>query len=523
MRLSGFWKRPILYLVIAALAMAVAGIACGDDATSTPRSAVQEEPDEGAMKLGGTLKVGMIASNVTMDPPLVAALSDLSIVQHAYDTLVMRNPDLSHQPMLAESWGANADSTVWTFNLREGVKFRHGKEFKAEDVVFTFDRLFEVESALKATFPEDMKVVAVDDYTVEFQFSEAYAPLLDSIVKYHALITPSDVDPARFATETLGTGPFYVTEHVVGERTVLKKNPDYWWEGHPLVDDMIFVYLPDPTARGEALKAGTVDVIYDLDTALVPTLRDHPDTLVAQAPTGGYMLLAMDTTVAPFDNKLVRQALQAATDRDAILQGAQLGVGGIAYDHPITPTDPFFNAACTPPAYNIELAKDLLAQAGYADGLDVTLYTATAGASMVEMATIMKEKAAPAGININIEVVSEDGFWVDVWLVKPFSTAWYGGRPPHEALSIVYPTGAAWNDSHLSNPEVDRLIKEGASSADPAVRKQAYGELQCLLIDEVPRIVPVFQPGLLGLRNDVRGIEPMWDKMLQVHRTWLDR
>lgn len=511
MKSLGFWKRPILFLMVAALAVALVGVACGDD------------DDDVSGKKGGTLKVGFVAGFTTMDPPLVTELSDLNIVQHAYDTLVMRNPDLSHQPMLALSWEANDDSTQWTFKLRKGVKFSHGKEFKAEDVVFTFNRMIEVKSALAGTFPENTKVVAVDDHTVRFDFPAPYAALMDSVVKYHFMITPSDVDTARFATETFGTGPFLMTEHITGETTTFKKNSDYWWDGHPLLDEMIFVYLPDPTTRGEALKAGTIDVIYDLDTSLVTTIKDHPDTLVAQAPSGGYMNLAMDVTTPPWDNIKVRQAMQAVTDREAILQGAQLGVGGIAYDHPITPTDPFFNSACTPPAYDPALAKQLLTEAGHPNGLKVTLFTATAGASMVEMATIMKEKAAPGGFDIEIKVVPEDGYWTDVWLKEPFSTVWYGGRPPHEALSIIYPTGVAWNESHYSNADVDRLITEGGSSADPAVRKKVYGELQCLLIKEVPRIIPVFQPGLLGLRTNVRDLEPMWDKMLQVHRAWLDR
>ena len=141
---------------------------------------------------------------------------------------------------------------------------------------------------------------------------------------------------------------------------------------------------------------------------------------------------------------------------------------------------------------------------------------------MVPMATVMKEKAAPAGIRIEIEVLSEDNYWSDGWMVAPFTTVWWGGRPPHEAFSIVYLSGGSWNESFYSNPEVDRLIAEGASTGDTEARKKAYGELQCLVIDEVPRIIPVFQPGLIGMRYNVHGLEPMWDKMLQLHRTWLE-
>ena len=487
-------------------------------ATPTPIPQVAVE----VTRPGGTLKVGMLASHVAFDPPLTLETPDINVAVHAYDPLVMRNPDLSIQPMLAVSWEISDDATQWTFHLREGVTFRHGKEFTAEDVVYTIERLFEVDSPLASTLPQDVQVVAVDDHTVRFDFSSAYAPLLDTLVKYHAVITPSDLDPERFKTETFGTGPYHMVEHVVGEYTRFERNESYWWEGHPPADELLFIYLPDPTARVEAIKAGIVDVIFDMETASVAALRDNADVIVKQAPGGGYMNLAMDVRTPPFDNILVRRALQAATDRQAILDGAQLGLGGIAYDHPVTPTDPFFNDACKPPEYNPDLARELLAQAGFPDGIQLTLYTATAGAAMVEMATVMKEKAAPAGIDLEIEVMSEDGYWSDGWMVKPFTTVWWGGRPPHEAFSIVYPTGAGWNESFYSNTEVDSLIEKGATTADLDARKQAYFELQCLLIEEVPRIIPVFRPVVWAVRADVQGIEPTWDAILQIHRGYVE-
>ena len=475
------------------------------------------------VQTGGTLKVGMLAQHSTFDPPSVVNLPDIVTIQELYDVLVFRNPDLSLQPALATSWAANDDATEWTFNLRKGVKFHHGKEFKAEDVIFTFERLYEVESPLASVLPEPSDIVAVDDHTVRFEFDTPNAVLLEALVKYQAHITPSDVDPARFAAEEFGTGPFKLVEHVIGERTTFVKNEDYWWDGHPLVDEVIFLFLTSPEARAEALKAGTVDIIYDLDTASVPTLDAHSDTLAAQAPSGGYMNLAMDLREEPFDDILVRKALQAATDREAILQITQFGLGGIAYDHPITEGDPVFNASCKPPDYNPDLARDLLAQAGFQNGIDLTLHTSSAGAAMVEMATVFKERAAPAGINVDIQVVPEETYWSEVWLQKPFTTVWWGGRPPYEAFSVVYPSGAAWQESRVSAPEFDALLASAASQGNLEDQKQTFGKLQCLAVDQVHRIIPVFRPVMLGLRNDVRDTEPMWDATMSLHRTWLDR
>ena len=142
---------------------------------------------------------------------------------------------------------------------------------------------------------------------------------------------------------------------------------------------------------------------------------------------------------------------------------------------------------------------------------------------MVEMATVLKESFAPAGINLDIVVMSEDGSWAEGWMVKPFTTVWWGGRPPYEAFSIVYAGGGSWNESFWNNAEADALLAEALGASDPAEQKRIYGALQCLVVEEVPRIIPVFRPVLLGVRNDVMGMAPSWDATMSLHRAWLDR
>ena len=142
---------------------------------------------------------------------------------------------------------------------------------------------------------------------------------------------------------------------------------------------------------------------------------------------------------------------------------------------------------------------------------------------MIPMARVMKEKAAPAGINIEIKIVPESNYWSDVWLQEPFTTVWWGGRPPYEAFSVVYASGAAWNESYWDNAEVDSLLKTALGQGNLEDQKDTLGKRQCLVVDQVPRIIPVFRPILLGLRKDVRDLEPMWDATLSLHRAWLDR
>ncbi|UCH42153.1 MAG: ABC transporter substrate-binding protein [Dehalococcoidales bacterium] len=505
-------KRFTWLLLCCMLVVALLVTSCGDAVTDEEEEVNGEEEEvngeeEEGPKYGGTLRVAYTPDQFSLDPPLLSGAADILVVHQCYESLTERNPDWTLRPLLAKSWDANDDLTQWTFELEQGVKFSHGKEMTSEDVVYSFDRLFEVESPFASVISMVEDIVAVDDYTVRFDLSSATAFLPDLISRYHCKITPSDIDPERLATETFGTGPFIVTEHVIGERTVMEKNPDYWWDGYPYLDEVIFIYFADPETRAEALKAGTVDAIMNMAIPSIQTIEADPNCKVSLIPSAMQMNMLFNVNEPPFDNILVRKAIQAATDRQAILDGALFGNGGIAYDHCIVPTDPHFNEDCMPPEYNIELAKDLLEQAGYDDGIDITLYTSTLGPPLVEMATVMKEKAEPAGIRIDVQVMPEAGYWSDVWMVKPFCCSYWGGRIPDEAFSMQFLSTADWNETGYVNTRVDELIIQARSQLELADRQESYGEAQCIIIDEVPKIIPVFMPILHGMRNNIMGLE----------------
>ena len=526
-------KRKILWLGLSFLLVAALVLAsCGE---AVPGEQEEEEevtgPDPAPTyfrevgKYGGTLRLGMAAEHSTFDPPLGAHSADLNVIDQCYEQLLVHNPDYTYQGVLAESWEPNEDLTEWTFYLRQGVKFHHGKEMKAEDVVYSFDRVFEVESPSAGALGMIEDVVEVDEYTVRFDLSSGNVFFPDTIAMiYHAKILPSDVDPARFADETIGTGPFIMTENIVGERTVFKKNPDYWWTGLPYLDELIFIHLPDPQSRLEALKAGTVDYHRYMPLTEVAGLEALPDCKVSIVSSSSYFHMAMDVTVPPFDNKLVRQAIQAVTDREAINQACLLGEGAIAYDHPIPSADPHFNEDCKPPDYDPELAISLLKQAGYDDGIDITLYTSTnPGAPMLEFATVMQEKAAAGGIRIDLQQMPEATYWSEVWLVKPCFTSYWAGRPcPDAALSLSVLSTSDWEEANYVNPRVDELIILARSQIELADRRETYGELQEILIEDVPRIIPVNQLVINGMRSNVYGLDSEPLAWFWCRYAWLD-
>ena len=434
-------------------------------------------------------------------------------------------PDFSLRPMLATSWEPNGDATSYKFRLRQGVKFHDGSDFTADVVVFFSIKRVQnpATGSPGASFLDFITdVVALDDHTVRFDLAVPNAFLPDTLSISNAKIVPSNVDQARFATETFGTGPFRLTDFLSGVRATFVRNDDYWMEGRPYLDEVIVFYMDKEATRVAALKSGQVDALLSLEAGSVDSLETDANTVVSEAASSGYMNLAMDLREAPFDNILVRNALQAATDRELILKEAQFGRGGIAYDHPITSDNPVFNPDCKPPEYNPQLARDLLVQAGYPDGIDLTLYTSDAGRNMVPMAFAFKESAAATGIRIDVREVPRAGFWSNVWRVEPFTTVWWTGRNADQAFSVVYKSDAPWNESRVPNLTLNALIVKGRGQPNLEDRKATYGELQCLLIEEVPRIIPVFRPVFMGLRSNVRGLEAHPQIWALLHDTWLD-
>ena len=428
------------------------------------------------------------------------------------------------KPELATSWETNDDLSSYTFYLREGVKFHHGKDFTAEDVLFTFNRLLdpEVNSPARATLATIEDIVALDDHTVRFDLTGPNGFFLDSLSIYQARIIPSDVDVERLTLEAFGTGPFIVDEHLPGERTTMVRNPDYWEEGKPYLDELIFRPISEEVTRAESLKSGDVDVVYQLEPQSAADVEDHPDTVVLNIPSTSWIGMYMQTDVPPFDNKLVRQAIQAAMDRESINQAALLGLGGIAYDHPIPPSDPRFAEDIKPPDYDPELAKQLLAEAGYPNGIDITLYTSDIGPGMEGMALALQQSAKAADIRIDVQRVSTDAFFSSYWNVEPFVVTYWFGRPnPDQSLSITILSDTAYNTPHYVNLELDELIIR-ARGETLEEQKVTYAEIQRIMIEDVPRLIPAYQPWLYGARSNVRGVVPHPLGYPLVNDAWID-
>ena len=493
---------------------------------SEEAQAAAAEAEEGAPKRGGTLKVAFFPNFVTLDPHAAQYQGEagVAISQANYDNLLMIQPDLSIKPELATHWEANEDLTSYTFYLREGVKFHHGKEFKAEDVVFSINRMMDpvVDPPTRTTFSVIDEVVVLDDYTIRFDLVAPNGLFPTYLSIYQARILPSDVDIDRLTLEEFGTGPFILEEHLPNERATLVRYEDYWDADNIYLDEIVILSIREAATRDAALKNGDVDVLWALTPQSVPEMEANPGTVALKATSFSWIGYYMDIRVPPFDNLLVRKAMQAATDREAINQAALLGLGTIASDHPIHPIHPVFASQYAPPDYDPELAKQLLAEAGYPDGIDITIHTADVGAGQIEMAVAFQQSAAPAGIRVEVQRDPSDAFWDVHWLVDPITTVYWNGRLPDQALTIQTHSDSSWNAPRYVNPRLDELI-EKARGQDLEGQKESYGEIQKILIENVPRVVVAFQPWIYGARADVRGVEPHPLSWPIFQEGWFDR
>ena len=492
-------------------------------AAEAAAAALAAAQDEGP-KYGGTLTFAQHQATGTLDPATSLGGVEYIAMLAVYDNLLMIQPDLTVKPELATSWEANDDFSSYTFYLREGVKFRHGKEFKAEDVVFTINRLVdpELDSRARTVFKVIQDMVIIDDYTIRFDLDGPNAFFLDILSEPIAHILPSDVDVERFANEEFGTGPFMIDERLPGERTTLVRNPDYWEKGKPYLDEIVIQAIPEAAARVEALKSGDVDLVWQLNPQSVPGVYAHPDTTVLNATSFSHLALCIPTNVPPFDNKLVRKAMQAATDREGINQAVLLGLGIPASDHPIHPSHAVFASQYAPPDYDPELARSLLEQAGYPDGIDLTLYTSDIGPALIELAVAYKESAAPAGIRIDVERTPSEAYWSEHWNQGKLASVYWFGFMPDQALARQIHSEAIFNCPRYSNPVVDELI-EKARGQDLEGQKESYGEIQRILIDDVPRLIIVFQPWMYGVNKDLRGLAPHPRGFPIIQDAWFDR
>lgn len=461
---------------------------------------------------GGTLRVSVDQAAAVLNPLRARVNPEYLLAELLYSGLTRLDADMKPQPDLAREWQASDDLSKWTFTLREGLNFHDGSACTAADVAASFAAILNPDVASPAqrnVGPVD-SVVAKDDFTVVITLTAPYADLPTALAYPDAKIVPAAIasgDLGRLSREAIGTGPFKLISFEPESRIVVERNPDYYAPDRPRLARVEVMVYPDTTAEGSALIAGDTDLMLAVAATEFERLDSAEDVETLRVPSGQFLNVNMDCSQPPFNDVRVRQALALTVDREAMVAFTANGFGTPGNDTPINAAYPFY-AEQPQRSVDMEKAKALLAEAGYADGLDVTLVASESPPTRTPLAVALREMAAPAGFRIEVQTIAHTTYLEQVWKKASFYVGFYNMQPTVDSVfSLLYTSDAPWNETRWNNAEFDKLVAEAGQTNDDERRQTLYAQAQQLMHEEVPSMIPVFFDLLAARRARVEGFE----------------
>ena len=450
-------------------------------------------------KKGGRLKIGCGGASMTdtLDPALVtdimAPLVSFGLLRNC---LVEINPDGKLIPELAESWEPTPDAKVWRFYLRKGVEFHDGKSLLAEDVLDSVNhhRKEDSKSVFKSLAKQIVDVKAEGKYTVVFTLEAGNADFPYALSDQHVSIFPAGTTDL---SKGIGTGGYVLEKWEPGVRAFTKRNPNYWKEGFAHFDEVEVTAINDVNARTSALRTGQIDVINRCERKTFHLLSKAPGVQSVVQKGMRHYNFPMRTDMPPFNDNNIRMAMKHAIDREDILKTVLRGYGEVGNDHPISRLNQFYAKELPQRKYDPDKAKFYLQKAGLSK-FSIDHHVAdVAFEGAMDAALLFQQHAAKANIDIEVIRSPNDGYWSSVWMNKPFTAAYWSGRPTEDWMfSDAYAAGAAWNETFWDHKRFNELLKKGRIELDPSKRREIYVEMQRLVHDEGGEIVFAFAADL---------------------------
>lgn len=419
----------------------------------------------------------------------------------------LRGPENERTPSLVEDYSYSQDRSEWSFKLREGIRFHHGTELTSEDLKYTVERIMnpDIGSPAKSLFENVERIENEDRYTTKFYLKNTDPDFNLNFYDYNTSIVAHDFDYEKYGEKRpSGTGPFRITSYEPGEKMVMKKNEDYFLPDVPYVDELHFILVPEASTKRLMLQSGDVDVLTKVTLSDFKRL-DKEENVYVDYATGGFQApISMRTDKPPFDDNRVRLAMKYAADRRFMLESVLSGFGDLGHDHPIAPSYKWHTDLGTR-EQNIEKAKSLLAEAGHDGGLKMKLHYPTNIPPCPATALNMQQVVRPAGINLQLEGSTSDVYFSKYWLKANMTvTQWAHRVNVLDVLNLAYKTGAPWNEGHYSNETLDKHIEKASTMVDPEARQKHFTEIQKILREKGPSVIPFHQASYGAARNSVK-------------------
>jgi peptide/nickel transport system substrate-binding protein len=488
---------------------------------------------------GGTLKIASRVHKVT-HPAQFSWVAPSNQLRQVAEYLTQTDENNITHPLLLEKWEASEDLKTWTLYLRKGVKHNNGDAFNADDVVFTFGQWLDedVGSSMLGlmSYLRPENVEKVDDYTVKLHLDRPEIAVPEHLFHYPALVLNHRTFEGDFLKAPHGTGPYTLVEYSEGGRVLLKRREDYWQKGEdgqplPYLDVMEWIDMgEDFTAWMAAIRAGEVDVLDMGDLGGIDAylgLKDDPNITLLQAATAQVRVLRMRVDMEPWSDNNVRMALKLCQNREKIMNLAYFGQGLLGADFHVYPKHPEY---CEKPIpkYDPERAKQLLAEAGYPNGLEVNIAVGTGWPDVVSYAEVLKEDAAAAGFKININTMPNAQYWEKWTEVDLGITPWTHRPLGTMVLNLGYTADAdgnpvPWNETRWVDDEFNQLLIQANGTLDVEERRKIFCDLEQIMMDRGPIGIAWWQNIHIPFRKIVHGVPPHPTAYALFNQVWKEK
>lgn len=500
----------ILLSVVMALMAAGCGGAGGGN---TPKDTSQSESESGGNE---TLIVLTGSDASTFDPHFCTDSATEIFNKNIYNNLVRFNKDMEIESDLAKEWSLSEDNLTWTFQLEEGVKFHDGTDFNAEAVKTTFERVLneDLGSPRRSVLEAIQSINVVDDYTVEISTETPCGALLQQLCHpVAAIISPAAIEEygEEISTHPVGTGPFKLTEWNTGESIVMERNDEYF-KGAPAVAGVEFRVVPEDSARALLIQSGQADVALRLPVTETERLKNDQNVVIEDGNTVMTMYVALNNSKGVLQDARVRQALNYAVDKDVIVEDILGGMATVA-DAPIAP-DTWGYASTMEYEYDVEKAKELLAEAGYPDGIELELWTPVGRYLMdTQVCENLQAQWKEAGITVNIRQWEFQALMSEIKKGE-FDMILLGWSPSTgDADQGLYPVFHSTqfppnsNRAFYNNAEVDQLLENAKVEVDENTRLEMYQQAQKIIMEEAAWTFLYYPKQALTYRSNISGID----------------
>ena len=498
--------KKIIAIVLATLMLSATLSACsGGKETQGSAQPSTEATQSAEPVMGGDLTVG-IAQDLddTLDPHTMVSAGTREVLFNVYEGLVKPDTNGNLVPAVASEYSISDTGDTFTFTLRDGVLFHNGNTVTVKDVVYSISRAAGLETGtpLIDGFDAVASVEATDDKTVVVKLKE---PNIEFLALFTAGIIPDGNDPT---TDVIGTGPFKFVSRSPQESIILEKFDGYWGTA-PYVDTVTYKIIDNAETLVMSLKSGAVDLVAHLTSAQVNELGEG--FTVAEGTMNLVQAVYLNNAVAPLDNIKVRQALSYAINRQEIMDyladGRGAAVGSSMYPAFLKYFRPELVDYYT---YDVEKAKQLLAEAGYPDGFEMDITVPSNYQPHVDTAEVVAQQLKAIGVTVNIKSVDWETWLNDVYLGRNYQSTVIGvdaSMMTARAMLERFTSDSGSNFTNFSDPEYDSIYKEAIACTDDALQVELYGELQTILTKDAANLYIQDMCDLVAMGNGLQGYE----------------